>query len=186
MVWRNKKEVYMFLTTLFEGLCALAGYVMGGWLCAVVLFALPCFIWEKITKKTVPKKKLFMTILTIVFALIAICSTDLEAILRENAELQSEITELKSDYSALKSKNSELKNKCDDLQSEIDDLQAQLNQVPHKLKFYDEYIVFVEDDGTDLYHKYECDKFKGDDFWAFNVDQAISRDYKPCSACCDD
>ena len=180
------KEVSMFLATLFECLCGLVGYAMGGWLCAVVLFALPCFIWEKITKKTAPKKKLFITILTIVFALIAICSTNLEAIIRENTELQSEISELKNDNSALKSKNSKLKSECSDLQSEIDELQAELNQVPDKLKFYDEYIVFVEDDGTDLYHKYECDKFKGDDFWAFNVDQAISRDYKPCSICCDE
>jgi cell division protein FtsB len=176
----------MSFATLFESLCGLVGYVMGGWVCAAVLFALPCFIWEKITKKTVPKKKLFITILTIVFALIAICSTDLEAIIRENAELQSEISELKSDYSALKSKNSELKKECSDLQSEIAKLQAKLNQVPDKLKFYDAYIVFVENDGTDSYHKYECDKFKGEDFWAYNVEQAIWRDYKPCSICCDE
>ncbi len=176
----------MFLATLFEGLCGLVGYVMGGWLCAAVLFALPCFIWEKITKKTVPKKKLFITILTIVFALIALCSTDIEAIIVENNDLKSEITELKSEYSALKSKNSELKRECSDLQSEIEELQAQLNQVPDRLKFYDEFIVFVEDDGTDFYHKYECDKFKGEDFWAYNIEQAIWRDYKPCPLCCED
>jgi cell division protein FtsB len=177
---------FELLSELFVGLCGLAGYVLGGWLCAVVLFSLPCFVWEKITKKTVPKKKSFVTILTIVFALIAICSTNLEAIIAENTELQSEITELKSEYSALKSKNSELKRECSDLQSEIEELQAQLNQVPDKLKFYDAYIVFVENDGTNLYHKYECDKFLGEDFWAYNVEQAIWRDYKPCHLCCDD
>lgn len=176
----------MSLATLFEGLCGLVGYVMGGWICAAVLFALPCFIWEKITKKTVPKKKLFITILTVFFALIAICSTNLEAIIAENAELQSEISELKNDNSTLKSKNSELKRECSDLKSEIKELQAQLNQVPHKLKFYDECIVFVEDDNTDLYHKYECDKFIGDYFWAYNIEQAIWRDYKPCPLCCED
>lgn len=160
------------LSDLFVGLCGLVGYVIGGWLCAAVLFALPCFIWERITKKTVPKKKLFIKILTVFFALIAICSTNLEAIIRENAKLQSEISELKSE--------------CSDLQSEIDELQAQLNQAPDKLTFYDAYIVFVENDGTDLYHKYECDKFKGEDFWAYNIEQAIWRDYKPCPLCCED
>ena len=52
-----------------------------------------------------------------------------------------------------------------------------------KLEFYDECIVFVEDDGTDLYHIYECDRFKGDYFWAYNIEQAEYRGYKPCPIC---
>lgn len=53
-----------------------------------------------------------------------------------------------------------------------------------KVEFFDEYIVFVEDDGTNLYHKYECNRFTGDNFWAYNVDQAVSIGYEPCPICC--
>lgn len=49
--------------------------------------------------------------------------------------------------------------------------------------FFDEHVVFVEDDGTDLYHKYGCDRFAGDSFWAFNSEAAIDQGYQPCEVC---
>ena len=52
-----------------------------------------------------------------------------------------------------------------------------------KIDFVDEFIVFVEDDGTNLYHKYECFKFKGNSFWAFNVEAAIYEGYTACPYC---
>lgn len=53
-----------------------------------------------------------------------------------------------------------------------------------KLEFFDEHVVFVEDDGTDLYHKYDCYRFKGDYFWAYNIENAIYIGYEPCPRCC--
>lgn len=53
-----------------------------------------------------------------------------------------------------------------------------------KLDFFDEYIVLVEDDSTNWYHKYDCFRFKGEDFWAFNIDQAEDLGYEPCPFCC--
>lgn len=52
-----------------------------------------------------------------------------------------------------------------------------------KIDFVDEFIVFVEDDGTNLYHKYECFKFKDNSFWAFNVEAAIYEGYTACPYC---
>ena len=52
-----------------------------------------------------------------------------------------------------------------------------------KIDFFDTYIVLVEDDGTNWYHKYECDKFKGDNFWAFNLDAAKGEGYTACPYC---
>ena len=60
----------------------------------------------------------------------------------------------------------------------------ELEQSREKLKFFDEYIVMVEDDTTNLYHKYECYRFKGEDFWAYNIDQAENLGYEPCPNCC--
>lgn len=63
-------------------------------------------------------------------------------------------------------------------------LEQEVKQDREKLDFLDEYIVMVEDDNTDLYHKYECYKFKGKDFWAYNIDQAEALGYEPCPYCC--
>lgn len=64
------------------------------------------------------------------------------------------------------------------------DLEYKLEQSPAKLDFFDEHIVFVEDDDTNLYHKYDCYRFTGDYFWAYNTELAISIGYQPCSICC--
>ena len=64
------------------------------------------------------------------------------------------------------------------------ELQQELIQDHAKANFLDEYIVMVEDDNTDLYHKYECYRFKGRDFWAYNIDQAENLGYEPCPNCC--
>lgn len=55
-----------------------------------------------------------------------------------------------------------------------------------KVEFIDEHIVFVEDDGTDFYHKYECYKFVGNYFWAYNIELAEYNGYRLCPLCHDD
>ena len=52
-----------------------------------------------------------------------------------------------------------------------------------KLEFIDNNIVFIEDDGTDLYHKYDCHKFIGSTYWAHNIDYAEYIGYSPCPIC---
>lgn len=55
-----------------------------------------------------------------------------------------------------------------------------------KVEFFDTYVVFVDDDGSTKYHKYDCDRFDGDYFFAFNEATARVRGYEPCSHCCGD
>ena len=52
-----------------------------------------------------------------------------------------------------------------------------------KLVFFDDYVALIEDDGTEWYHKYECRRFKGEDFWAYNIAQAENLGYEPCPYC---
>ena len=47
----------------------------------------------------------------------------------------------------------------------------------------DEFIIFVEDGGTNFYHKYICDRFIGEYFGAYNIDYAKDEEYKPCTEC---
>lgn len=89
---------------------------------------------------------------------------------KSNSNLQEEINELKADIADLKVTKSTLQNQVREYASEID--------------FYDEFVVFVEDDGTNLYHNYDCYKFKAESFWAFNIDAAKDEGYDPCSLCC--
>ena len=75
------------------------------------------------------------------------------------------------------------KNKADKLEDNVSDLRSDLLENKELVTFIDEFVVFVEDDGTDYYHKYECYKFKGNYFWAYNVDAAKEQGYTACPSC---
>lgn len=99
-------------------------------------------------------------------------------------ELKAEISDLESQVKnkqlIIDSLQSQVKNK----QSTIDSLRSQVWDNEELVDFVDDYIVFIENDGSNLYHKYECDKFVGDDCWAHNVEYAEYIGYKPCPKCC--
>lgn len=73
------------------------------------------------------------------------------------------------------------------IQSNMEDSLTQSNNEriknSEKLDFFDNYVALVVDDGTGWYHKYECRRFKGKDFWAYNIDQAENLGYEPCPYC---
>jgi len=56
-------------------------------------------------------------------------------------------------------------------------------EMQEKADFMDDYIVLIEDDNTNLYHKFGCSRFKGNSFLAFNSEAAISEGFKPCPQC---
>ena len=51
------------------------------------------------------------------------------------------------------------------------------------VELIDSDVVFIEDDGTQLYHKYRCDKFLEEAFYVHNVQYAEYLEYKPCPDC---
>lgn len=83
----------------------------------------------------------------------------------------------------LKAEISDLESQVKNKQSIIDSLQSQVWDNEELVDFVDNYVVFVEDDGTNYYHKYECYRFKGDYFWAFNIEAARDKGYKACPYC---
>lgn len=58
-------------------------------------------------------------------------------------------------------------------------------ELEQKVRFFDMYVVFVLDDNTYRYHKYDCTVFQRsfDSFWAYNVEAAESRGYTACYVC---
>ncbi|MBR4874357.1 MAG: DUF805 domain-containing protein [Clostridia bacterium] len=87
-----------------------------------------------------------------------------------------ETNELNTDIEYYKQKSSEQQTKISSLNKEIKEKDSTLD-------FFDRHVVFVEDDGTKLYHKYGCYKFKGKSFWAFNIEAAKGDGYYACSEC---
>ena len=64
-------------------------------------------------------------------------------------------------------------------------LADEISELESEISFYDRYVVFVNDDGTQMYHKYDCMIFQGSDtsFWAYNIDAAISEGFHACFYC---
>lgn len=100
-------------------------------------------------------------------------------------EHSDEIAKLQSELTSMESKNTRLKTKNNNLQNQISNLAGELDVCYQEINFIDEFVVFVENDETDLYHKYQCYKFKGKSFWVFNVSAAIGEGYSPCPLCYD-
>lgn len=67
--------------------------------------------------------------------------------------------------------------------SQVWSLKSDISRLEREIEFYDEHIVFVPNDGTNLYHNYDCWKWRGSSFWAYNIDAAKSRGYSACSYC---
>ena len=94
----------------------------------------------------------------------------------ETSTLKREITALKSDKDTLNDTITRLRN-------QIKQSDAELSVCYQEIEFIDEFVVFVEDNGTNYYHKYQCSEFIGDGFWAFNVEAARGEGYRPCPLC---
>jgi len=102
-------------------------------------------------------------------------------------ELDNTVKERGITISSQKSTISTNKNKISSLEKEISDLESELSEVRSnsfdqmwKLYFYEEHVVIVADDGTNLYHTYGCDYLDTSYFWAYNTEAAVNLGYKPC------
>ena len=47
----------------------------------------------------------------------------------------------------------------------------------------DSYVVFVNNDGTGLYHRYDCGTFLKSNFWAYSRKLAQNNGYTACPVC---
>ena len=63
------------------------------------------------------------------------------------------------------------------------ELYRKYNTMKKKLDAYEAIVVFIEDNKTYYYHTYDCDEFVGEDYWAFNIEYAEYKGYKPCPKC---
>lgn len=52
-----------------------------------------------------------------------------------------------------------------------------------KATFLDTYVVFVVNNNTNLYHKYDCPDFAGANFWTYSPKLAEAQGFKACPKC---
>lgn len=79
-----------------------------------------------------------------------------------------------------------LEDQVSDLNDKVDDLEDEKWENWAKLNFYDNAVVIVGDDGTDVYHKYGCSKLDtSNGYWILNEEAADYRGYDRCSRCND-
>ena len=108
-----------------------------------------------------------------------------------NSQAQYDMTSQKQELDKLVEENSELLTTVEDLEANINQLDNQIDQLrslnavtSEKSNFLDTYVVFVNNDGSKLYHKYDCPNFNKSSFWAYSRKLAESNGYDPCPTCC--
>ncbi len=122
---------------------------------------------------------------------------DLMAKLASSQSSQSQgeydLTAKEQELEELLLENKELMELCDQLEVEIEDLEdaqktleAALEAArPYKVKadFMDSYVVFVENNGSNLYHTYDCSLFSKSNFWAYSRKLAEAQGFNACPTC---
>lgn len=94
----------------------------------------------------------------------------------QNKAYAEQVGSLQSSLSSQESRISELEDKISTMESETASLKKKSN-------FVDAHVVFVENDGTNYYHKYSCSRFKQNSYWAYSTSLAEARGYTPCPYC---
>ncbi|MBR6825576.1 MAG: hypothetical protein IKM59_03410, partial [Oscillospiraceae bacterium] len=105
--------------------------------------------------------------------------------------LEEELSQLGSDAflevrESLKTSEEENRNLTKELEialQTLTDLEAQMELLREKTEFFDAHIVFLQEDGTNIFHCYDCEKFTRNGYRAYNKQLALSYGYLPCEEC---
>lgn len=105
-------------------------------------------------------------------------------------QAQYDMTSQQQKLEKLTGENTELLSMVDSLESQIGLLNDQIaglktssEAYKEKADFMDSYVVFVNNDGSKVYHRYDCPEFKKDSFWAYSRKLAESNGYTACPIC---
>ena len=97
-----------------------------------------------------------------------------------------DLTTAQAELERLEEENKQLLLLEEELEASIKSLTEALNVAEvYKVKaeFMDNYVVFVENNGTRVYHTYDCEEFSKSNFWAYSRKLAESNGFGPCTVC---
>lgn len=96
---------------------------------------------------------------------------------------EAELARITEEYETLKQENEALSQSVQTLTDANEELASSNRLFLTKTRFMDSYVVFVENDATGYYHKYDCEDFAQTSFWAYSRKLAEANGYKPCPHC---
>ncbi len=97
---------------------------------------------------------------------------------------ESKITELQQSVDSLNVAKAQDQQSITTLQASVADLTAQLTATQEKSTFFDTYAGIMPDDGTKLYHTYQCTHYDHSlSFNIYNITAAKDAGYSPCPFC---
>ncbi|MFI3313709.1 MAG: hypothetical protein R3Y62_07455 [Eubacteriales bacterium] len=102
--------------------------------------------------------------------------SELTEVMAENQDLTTRLTDKESELALL----TEQVTSMAELMVTMTEEQTALTEA---YDFMNEFVVFVSDDGTNLYHKYGCSEFNDSSFWAYNRSLAETNGNSPCPYC---
>lgn len=93
---------------------------------------------------------------------------------------------MQTEMERLEEENKQLLLLEEELKANIKELTTALeatDDLAKKAQFLDDFVVFAENDGTQLYHTYDCPRFNKKNFWAYSRKLAEASGFTPCSTC---
>ena len=102
------------------------------------------------------------------------------------SQTQYDMATQKVELERLKTEHTELLLQVEDLERKLEEATAALEVAMDyevKANFMDDYVVFVENDRSGVYHTYDCEQFAKNSFWAYSRKLAESNGYTPCPVC---
>ncbi len=115
----------------------------------------------------------------IAFRLYRVAETDAQLLQSQQQTLDETKQELQSLQEENETAQTALAQNAELLQEQA----GQLEQLQAQADFMDRNVVFVEDDGSGLYHRYGCSRFAAKDFTVYSRKQAAAAGYTACPDC---
>ena len=104
-------------------------------------------------------------------------------LLEENETLTEEKETLAEEKTELETELPEKVEAAAAIQAELDEMTSNYNHAANKANFMDTYVVFVNNDGTNYYHSYDCVNFTKSNFWAYSRKLAQNYGYTAGPVC---
>lgn len=101
------------------------------------------------------------------------------------SQLNSTITDLNSTVTSRESAIAQYREQIEAKNKRTQKLVSENNELEEKSYYVDRNIAFIREDGTRVYHRYDCFMYKYSDspFSVYSISSAMNKGYKPCSYC---
>lgn len=163
-----------------------AGYLLSGILLHLAVKYIPAS-WRKKLASTLSGRGM-KTVLAVLFVL-SLCLNFyvivyFDMLHEEKQQISDELAVAQEEVSTLQQEKANFDKTLLKEKHKYTELYYEKIALEKVIRFFDEHIALVVEDGSNLYHTYDCKVFQdARTFWASNVNAAEGDGYKPCGKC---